>query len=497
VSGGEETSIDPFKHIVFRARMVEDEPAIASVDGVVTYRRLINAVVAASEVLATLKLDGRSLVALDVKNRFFHTVLMIALGLRGIPSASMQNELSVRKSGILPALVLTDTKGATFDGVRLVEVTPEWFVLAVDPQARPDYTALLETKGFSSGRDLVRVAFSSGTTGIPKAVALRLDQLVGRINQTNAFPMAGIERTVTMGGPSILGMYVILLSYFSHGYLMCFAASAEEMIHLTRVFQVGWMGLAVAQLPGILKLLDDKPPLASLRTLAIGGSKLLLSVLREAQGKLTANVISGYASTEAGGLTAGTGEMLAAGDGSVGYALPDVAIEAVDRDHRPVRPGETGIVRVKTPHLLEYLNPTPDTAEMFRDGWFYPGDVGSVDKDRRVILVGRTTEVINHGGSIVAPEYVEEVLKTVRGIRDVAVVGVTNPMGIEEIWAAVIADEGLVPQSIVPQVRDRLVGILPERIVRVDHIPRGEMGKVKRKELRDSVIAKERAARSA
>jgi acyl-coenzyme A synthetase/AMP-(fatty) acid ligase len=277
---------------------------------------------------------------------------------------------------------------------------------------------------------------------------------------------------------------------------MCFATSTEEMIHLTRVFRVSWMGLSVAQLPGILKLLDGKPPLSSLQTLGIGGSRLLLSVLREAQGKLTANVLSGYASTEAGSLTMGTGEMLAAGDGSVGYVLPNVALEAVDPDHRPVPPGETGIIRVKTPHLLEYLNPTADTAEMFRDGWFYPGDVGSVDKDRRVTLAGRTTEVINHGGSIVAPEYIEEVLKTVRGIRDVAVVGVTNAMGIEEIWAAVIADDGLAPQSIVPQVRDRLVGIVPERIIRVDQIPRGEMGKIRRKELRDRLLASERLART-
>jgi acyl-CoA synthetase (AMP-forming)/AMP-acid ligase II len=477
--------------------MAEDEPAIATVDGIITYRGLVNAIAAVSEVLATLELDRQTLVALDVKNRFFHIVLMIALGLRGIPSASMQNEMTVRKSGILPAVLLTDTKGATFDGVRLVEVTAEWFASTAGPSARPDYTTLLATKGFTSSRDLVRVAFSSGTTGIPKAVALRLEKLVLRINQMNQFPMPGVERTVAMGGPSILGMYVLLLTYFSHGFLICFAASAEEMIHLTRVFRVGWMGLAVGQLPGILKLLDGKPPLASLQTLAIGGSRLLLPVLREAQGKLTANVISGYATTEAGGLTAGTGEMLAIGDGSVGYALPDVEIEAVDPDHRAVRPGETGIIRVKTPQLLEYLNPTPDTAEMFRDGWFYPGDVGSVDKDRRVTLVGRTTEVINHGGSIVAPEYVEEVIKTVRGIRDVAVFGVTNPMGIEEIWAAVIADDDLVPQSIVPQVRDRLVGILPERIVRVDQIPRGEMGKIKRKELRDSLLAKERAERSA
>jgi acyl-coenzyme A synthetase/AMP-(fatty) acid ligase len=469
--------------------MSEDEPAVATIDGVITYRALVDMIAAASEVLAALKLDGKTFVALDVKNRVHHVALMVALGLNGIPSASMQSELAVRKSGVLPGLVMSDTKGARFEGVRLLEVKPEWFASTAGPSARPDYVGLLSHRGFTDANDLVRVAFSSGTTGVPKAVALRLGQLEARIAPINELPTPGSERTVMMGGPSILGGYVFILQLLSHGWLICFAGSAEEMIHLTRVFQVGWMGLATGQLPGILKLLEGKPPLSSLKTLGIGGSKLLLSVLREAQGKLTAHVISGYGSTEAGGLTLGTGEMLATGEGSVGYILPGVEIEAVDRNHRPVRPGENGIIRVRTPYMLEYLNLTDDTAEMFRDGWFYPGDVGRIDKDRLVTLVGRTTEVINHGGTIVAPEYVEEVLRTVRGIRDVAVFGVVNGMGIEEIWAAVVGDEAFAANTLMPQVRDRLVGITPSRVVPVDHIPRNEMAKVKRKELREKVLA--------
>jgi acyl-CoA synthetase (AMP-forming)/AMP-acid ligase II len=248
------------------------------------------------------------------------------------------------------------------------------------------------------------------------------------------------------------------------------------------------MGLATGQLPGIVKLLEGKPPLSSLKGVGLGGSKLALSLLREAQGKLTSNVAAGYGSTEAGTLAGGSGDMLAI-ENSVGYLMPDVEMQAVDAGHRPLPAGETGIIRVKTPTMLEYLNPTPDTAEMFRDGWFYPGDVGSIDKERMVRIVGRTTEVINHGGAIVAPEYVEEVVRTVRGVRDVAVFGVVNSDGIEEIWAAVVSDGGLVVNAIVPAVRDRLVGIAPTRIVEVDQIPRNEMAKVKRKELREKVLA--------
>jgi acyl-CoA synthetase (AMP-forming)/AMP-acid ligase II len=482
--------MDPFKHIVFRARLAQDEPALATIDGVITYRALANMVAAVSEVLTTLKLDGKTLVVLDVKNRLHHTALMIALGLNGIPSASMQTEMSVRKSGILPALVLSDTKGATFAGVRLLEVTADWFVSTAGPNAVPDYVGMLATRGFGAGSDLVRVAFSSGTTGFPKAVGVRLRQLEGRLQQLNMFRVPGMERMVMMGGPSILGFYMVALHLLSHGYMICLAGSAEEIIHLTRVFRAGYVGLATGQLPGILKLLEGKPPLSSLKGVGLGGSKLALSLLREAQGKLTSNIAAGYGSTEAGALAGGSGDMLAS-QNSVGYLMPDVEMQAVDADHRPLPSGETGVIRVKAPYMLEYLNPTPDTAEMFRDGWFYPGDVGSIDRDGLVRIVGRTTDVINHGGAIVAPEYVEEVLRTVRGVRDVAVFGVVNSSGIEEIWAAVIGDDNLIVNAVVPAVRDRLVGIAPHRVVLVDQIPRNEMAKVKRKELRDKVLAME------
>src|SRR5262249_48624421 len=145
----QEAVIDPFKHIVFRARMVEDEPAIATVDGVVSYRALINATAAASEALGTLGLSDSSLVLLDVRNPFFHIALMIALGLNGIPSASMQTLMSVEFTGVTPALLLTDDPARALPGVKTVAVSPAWFDRGTSATERPDYAALLRMPGFA------------------------------------------------------------------------------------------------------------------------------------------------------------------------------------------------------------------------------------------------------------------------------------------------------------------------------------------------------------
>ena len=113
----------------------------------VTYRGLVDAVEAASEVLTTLQLRPNSLVLLDVRNQFQHIVLMLALGLHGIPSASMQTVMSVESTGVTPALVLTDVPGQNYPGVRLIEITAAWFQ-KTEPKP-PNYVELLGRRGFT------------------------------------------------------------------------------------------------------------------------------------------------------------------------------------------------------------------------------------------------------------------------------------------------------------------------------------------------------------
>jgi acyl-CoA synthetase (AMP-forming)/AMP-acid ligase II len=127
---------------------------------------------------------------------------------------------------------------------------------------------------------------------------------------------------------------------------------------------------------------------------------------------------------------------------------------------------------------------------MFKDGWFYPGDVGRIFPDGLVVITGRTNEVINRGGVIVAPEVIEEVLRLDPLVRDVAVVGVPNAAGIEEIWAAVVAEGPIDANAIAVRARDKLNEKVPDRILRIDAVPRNENGKVTRNALREQLIAR-------
>lgn len=132
--------------------------------------------------------------------------------------------------------------------------------------------------------------------------------------------------------------------------------------------------------------------------------------------------------------------------------------------------------------------PGADTDAMFRDGWFYPGDVGRLHEDGLLTITGRVSEIINRGGVIVAPDMVEEVLRSIPGIADVAVFGAPDADGIEKICAAVVSEQWVDAAAIRTAAAVRLPDRSPDVVFQVEAIPRNAMGKVQRKDLRQEFI---------
>jgi acyl-CoA synthetase (AMP-forming)/AMP-acid ligase II len=146
---------------------------------------------------------------------------------------------------------------------------------------------------------------------------------------------------------------------------------------------------------------------------------------------------------------------------------------------------------VRTRELAHYVDAAgrPVSIED-EDGWFYPGDVGRLETGGTLFITGRSSEVINRGGVIVAPEAIEDVLRLDRRIRDVAVLGVPNASGIEEIWAAVVSDTLIDGRQLIEAARPRLNEKVPDRIVQVSEIPRVENAKISRHQLREQLRAR-------
>lgn len=478
------------KMIVYQARLHEQAPALAFAGGVATYGLLMRAVLAVSRRIEERGLAAGSIVAVDIHNPFHHIATIIALELHGIATAALQTAFNVQQTGLEPAAILSDS-AATFDaGIPVVAVGPEWF--AVDPLVPVDFDRLAALPGFGDRDALVRVVFSSGTTGIPKATALTSAILERRIAHNVLIALGnglGGFRLATMMGFSTLPGYMMPATVLSSGGMLCVGGSGGEMLHLMRSFRVDVLFAAVAQLNAILAALGASvaPPL---RLVIALGSKLPLPLRAAALARLCANMMFVYGSTETGMIAQAPAALLGEVDGAAGYRVPWADLQVVDENDKPLPPGSEGVFRVRTDEQAHYVSGDRNDSAFFRDGWFYPGDIGRLGADGFVHVTGRSVEVINRGGSIVAPELVERVLALRPEVRDAAAFGVAGAGGMEEIWAAIVTDDAFDEQALIRFCREKLADKAPGTIRRVGAIPRTETGKIRRSALRDAVVAR-------
>lgn len=475
------------KAIVHQARRSPDEPAIAFGGGVVSFRALMAATAAAVEAIRLLGLPPRALVALDIRNPVHHTATIYALALLGHPSASVGTAWVTLQSGPSPAMMLTDIDCPDGTGLIIRKLDARWF--AFDDSLPVDYAALMALPGLPEADDVVRYLYSSGTTGRPKCVALTNGVLELRVAHAfETLPQRALSgATLNMMGFSTLAGTIIPLTTHVGGALLCFSSNYAEVLTLCRLFGVTWLMGAVVQIEGILKALGSSPPPASLRCVLVAGAKLPHRMLMEIRARLSSYVMGGYGSTELGMVAFSTAAEFERHEGSAGYLTPWASAQAVDDNGQILPPGCEGVLRIRSNELAFYVDELGRPLPTDEDGWFYPGDFGRIDPDGLLIITGRTGEVINRGGVVVAPELIEEELRRDPAVADVAVVGSPGAGGVEQIWAAIVSPAPVDGERLLRAARLRLAERVPDRLFQVDAIPRNENGKVMRNLLREQL----------
>jgi acyl-CoA synthetase (AMP-forming)/AMP-acid ligase II len=142
------------------------------------------------------------------------------------------------------------------------------------------------------------------------------------------------------------------------------------------------------------------------------------------------------------------------------------------------------VVRLRGPLVVShYHNDPAASARIFRDGWLYPGDLGVLTEQRLLRITGRLEEAIERDRVPVSPLPLEEVLRGLPGVRDVAVFGVDTAGGAPEFCAALILEPGADPATIRAGAAAQLGERAPVRFFVVDSLPRNPNGKVVRREL--------------
>ncbi len=176
--------------------------------------------------------------------------------------------------------------------------------------------------------------------------------------------------------------------------------------------------------------------------------------------------------------------------GSVGFPLPGVSVRVADEHDRPLPRGSVGGIQIKGENVFAgyWRMPEKTREEFTADGYFRTGDVGAIDNDGYVSIVGRAKDLIISGGYNVYPKEIELALDALPGVTESAVFGIPHPDFGEAVAAVVVArkDAKLDPAALIDELKKNLANYkVPKRLYLVEDLPRNAMGKVQKALLRE------------
>jgi acyl-coenzyme A synthetase/AMP-(fatty) acid ligase len=467
--------------VLFHASKAPNDPAIGLESGVLTYTQLADAIFSATARCEKLGLRPDSIVALIVNDPVWQICLIAALYRLGIVSVSLAaEELAAFPDGVVIA-VLHDGSASSVANSVLVE--PNWFTQRV---------SVVAGEGPFAAHDLCRIALSSGTTGMPKPIALSPEIIWHRLT-TYSFRGRFAASDRIFCGPQLRSQFgfAIAFSALAYGKMACFSNTAATSIPVMSYFKTDLAIVSVYQLSEIAEVMATQyGGLSGLREIQAGGALISDTLLQRTRARLSAEIVSTYASTEAGTVAFAPVEQLGAarGEGAVGFVVPWASVEVLDDDNRRMPAGRDGHIRVNTLGLAPAF--VPGMRKVETPSPFFPGDFGRLLNTGMLVVGGRSTELINIGGNKVSPDRFEHILMQCEGVRDAAVFTVDINSALPQVWAAIVA----APSINVADVMKHCFAVpmigTPSVLRVVSEIPRNSSGKVMRDQLRQELTKK-------
>lgn len=344
--------------------------------------------------------------------------------------------------------------------------------------------------------ELADVMYTSGTTGLPKGVAVRHRNVAmipnnepelsgsGWLHGAPMFTFAGIA---FIYNPMKMGLAALYLPRFDAGRWLELVERERPMMTML--------------VPAMAELLVAHPDferrdLSSLVSVSIGSAPLAPQTLLAMQERLPdATVSNSYGMTEAGpAYIVMPREEVTKRIGSVGKPIPPMEIKIVDDAGAECPAGEVGELHTRLPGVQrEYYRDPEATAQTWTpDGWLRSGDLGYVDDDGFLYLVGRKKDLIIRGGHNVYPTDIEAVLLEHPTVQEAAVVGVPHQVLGEDVAAFVVAkpDASLDADELQSFCAERLADYKrPRQVCFVDELPRNATGKVMKHRLVESTAS--------
>jgi len=483
--------VDP---ILRHGRLQPATIALVDEDRTITYRELAELVQRTAGHLYALGVRRGDYVGVCLKDNWQHVVALLAIARMGATVVQINPRAQPPEKARI---------AAAFD-FKLVLALPGGEMNANCPTAALDSgwhrrVAQADTPGSFADdwHDAMVVQTTAGTTGLPKfTVATHLQFYLRLASYPELMPATWPHRYLATL-PLFFGYgRNLCLLHLLHGATLFFyrgVLNAAGFVEAVTRHQVTIAAVVPSTMRQLLAAAEsDQVLLPGLELLLSSGAPLFADEKRKAVRKLTPNFHEFYAASALGPISVLRPKDVPKWADSVGRPFTLADIEIVGDDDRPVARGEPGRLRCRGPALA---SPVPGhSADDFRNGWHYPGELAALDECGYIHLHGRTSEVIFRGGAKIFATEIEAVLQSHERVADAAVVACVASGNEQELVAYVIAKGEVAPGQLLAHCRQNLTPYkVPRQIHIVSELPRNSYGKVDKRALAGQPAASTRA----
>ena len=348
--------------------------------------------------------------------------------------------------------------------------------------------------------DIVLIALSSGTTGIPKGV-MHSNRSLMESARGGAYlwRMTPADGMCNMLSTSFIAWFNVTLPVINAGAKMTFMTHWDPQKFLQAVQDERFTHAFLA--PTMWRMLlrhgIEDYDLSSVTAAGFSGEPIDTATLKEIQQRISPNVYNIYGSTESGSCSAGT--VMFPHEFEQADRIESVGRPMLNADIRVIQPGgtpedivpdgEEGEVLIRGPSVAVGFWYRPELGRKVFDGpWWHSGDMGLIDQDRYLYLRGRIDDMIISGGMNILPSAVEDAVLSHEAVSEAAVIGLPDEQWGQRVVAFVVKRSEISAEALDSYVQNTdLADYARPRDYRfIDELPKGNTGKVSRKILRET-----------
>jgi len=349
-----------------------------------------------------------------------------------------------------------------------------------------------------TGDDIAFLQYTGGTTGVAKGAMLSHRNMVANLEQVSACItpiMSDGEEVIITALPlyHIFALTANCLTFIKHGGKNVLITNPRDMPNFVKElnkYPFSMISGVNTLFNGLLNTKGFKDVNFSNLKVALGGGMAVQKAVADEWERVTkSRLLEGYGLTECAPVVTVNPYDIEHYTGSIGLPVPSTDVRIVDPETREEVPlGEPGELEVKGPQVMVgYLNRPDATAESIKDGWFATGDMATADERGYFKIVDRKKDMILVSGFNVYPNEIEDVLADHPKVLESAAIGVPHESSGEVVKVFIVAkDKSLTEREVIDFSRENMTGYKVPKLVEFrDELPKSNVGKILRRELRD------------